>query len=173
MRFSRYLQLTAADSFFVGKGQSIYNNDLFDYVVGITQGSNSRPSWPSYFFSCFQYKVLKVSYCDRSLSGMRCNSSVNIFSSVTSWLIGLKLRRKHPLNALTIIPSIYFIQQNSGFHCNQKKKTILLQNRLVDFQIILQKCSLGHPLSDSLELCCLVQKHGRHGQGLFCFIWLQ
>ena len=47
------------------------------------------------------YEVLKVSYCDRTLSGVHHALSINIFSSVTSGPIGMKLHRKHPLNVLT------------------------------------------------------------------------
>ena len=100
-----------------------------------------------------------------------CPSSVNIFSSVTSGSIVMKLHRKHPLNVLSRIPSNFW--DPCRITVSEKtQNNILLLNWLADFQIILQKCSLGDPLSDSFKLCD-GQKHGRQGAGLLCLIWLK
>ena len=99
----------------------------------------------------FSSPELKVSYCDRLLSGVvRCASCVNIFSFVTSWTIGMKLHRKYPLNDRTrILPNLW----NTCRILATKGKELLLQNWLADFQIILKKWSLGYPLSDSFNPC--------------------
>ena len=59
-------------------------------------------------FSSPEHEVLKASYCDRLLSGVCSASSVNIFSSVPSGSLWMKLHRKHPLNDLNRVPSYFF-----------------------------------------------------------------
>ena len=77
-----------------------------DHQKGLSNdfGKEKQEFLKDHIFSSPVHEVLKVSYCDRPMSGVRCPSSVNIFSSVTGGSTGMKLHRKHPLNVLTRIP---------------------------------------------------------------------
>ena len=46
-------------------------------------------------------------------------------------------------------------------------KNLLVRNHWTDFNIILQKCSFGDPLSRLFEPFGFVKKHGRQRRGLF------
>ena len=50
---------------------------------------------------------------------------------------------------------------------SENLKNLLLLNYLADFQIFLQKCSLGDTLQYSFKPWWLVKKHGHQGAGLF------
>ena len=73
-------------------------------LLGFCDKEGSRSTCDSSIFSSPVHEVLKVSYCDRPMSGVGPVSSVNIFSSVTGGSTGMKLSRTHPLNVLTRIP---------------------------------------------------------------------
>ena len=46
-------------------------------------------------------------------------------------------------------------------------KNLLVRNHWTDFNVILQKCSLGDPLPRLFKPFGFVKKHGRWGRGLF------
>ena len=51
-------------------------------------------------------------------------------------------------------------------------KNLLVRNHWTDFNIILQKCSFGHPLPRLFKSFGFVKKHGCQGAGLTFFIYL-
>ena len=52
-------------------------------------------------------------------------------------------------------------------------KNLLVRNHWTDFNIILQKCSLGDPLRKLFKPFGFVKKHGRQGAGLIFPIYLK
>ena len=54
----------------------------------------------------------------------------------------------------------------------EKFKNLLVPNHWTDFNIILQKCSLGDPVPRLFKPFGFVKKHGRQGAGLIFFIYL-
>ena len=54
----------------------------------------------------------------------------------------------------------------------RKLKNLLVRNHWTDFNIILQKCSIGDPLLRIFKPFGFVKKHGRQGAGLIFPIYL-
>ena len=97
--------------------------------------SSELLGWRHFIFSSPENEVLKVSYFIAFCPA----ASGNIFSSVTSGSIVMKLHRKHPLNVLTRIPSNFWDSCRIlvSMATKHNLKIFLILNWLIDFQIIL------------------------------------
>ena len=73
------------------------------------------------------------------------------------------VRKKWPLGGVAYFPYIIYIENF---------KNLLVRNHWTDFNIILQKCSLGDPLPTFFKPFGFVKKHGRQGAGLIFPIYL-
>ena len=60
----------------------------------------------------------------------------------------------------------------SLYICIENFKNLLVRNHWTDFNIILQKCSFGDPLSRLFKPFGFVEKYGRQGAGLIFPIYL-
>ena len=60
----------------------------------------------------------------------------------------------------------------SLYLCIENFKNLLVRNHYTDFNIILQKCLLGDPLSRLFKTYGFVKKHGRQGVGLIFPIYI-
>ena len=103
--------------------------------------------------------VIVIAFCPKGV--VRCASSVNILSSVTSQSIGMRRHRKHPLNDLTRIPSnVWDLWQP-----NEKNfKILLLLNWLPHFQTICRNVpwmTLYHIYSSHVDWSKIMASRGR------------
>ena len=122
---------------FIGKEDKEAEFSLHNLLGTDLQVSNAESNQIKTVFSSPEHEVLKVSYCDLPMSGVRRVSFVNIFSSITNGLIRMKLHNRHPLNVLTRITSIVWDSCIIRVSMATKLKILLLPNCLTDFQIIL------------------------------------
>ena len=108
-------------------------------------------------------EVLQVSYCDHL-------SCFNIFSSVTSGSIGMKLNRKHPLNDFTrISPNCW--DPNRILATKWKKLWNSSSPKLVGrFSNKFAEIFLGWHSTRFHQAIVIGQKNGHQGPGLFCLI---
>ena len=116
-------------------------------------------------FPIYLYRKFLKSSCQKPLDRFRYN-----FAEMFLWWSSTKIvqafwihKKTWPPGRGAYFPYIIYIE---------KFKSLLVRNHWTDFNIILQKCSFGDPLSRLFKPFGFIRKHSRHGAGLIFPIYL-
>ena len=117
-------------------------------------------------FSLYIYiENFKKSSCQKPLDRFQYNfAEMFLWLSSTKIVQAISIRQKTwPPGGRAYFPYIIYIE---------KFKNLLVRNHWTDFNIILQKCSLGDPRGRLFKPFGFVKKNGRQGAGLIFPIYL-
>ena len=139
---------------------------LYQDCSGHLDSSKNMAARGRGLFSLYIYiENFNKSSCQKPLDRFQYN-----FAEMFLWLSSTK-----------IVQAIWIRQKNmaargwglfSQYIYIEKFKNLLVRNHWTDFNIILQKCSLGDPVPRLFKPFGFVKKHGRQGAGLIFTIYL-